>query len=271
MNILSKLSSVIRFCRNYRNPLQVLWARSVRPDGLVTVVDRASGVACQCKVRSYRMFGEVWHDRDYDVPKLAIRPGDVVLDIGANQGFYTCYAAWHGAQIHAFEPFPESFGRLTENVAANGLNARVKARCCAIGGQTGRRELLVSDRLGGGMDTIQESFAANANLEVRLKIPVDVISLEQVMKENAIERVRICKLDCEGSELEILAGLPLELAERFDALVIEFHSEVYDPKELLALLCGWKTHHVSYAEDKYCTSQIIRAVHQRVLLGEEWD
>ena len=268
MSFLSFLSSAIRFCGNYGNPLAILWAGTFRPDGVVRVVDRASGTVCRCKVRSYRMFGEVWHDHDYDVPRLPLGPGDVVLDVGANQGFYSCYAASRGATVYAFEPSPESYRRLTENAVLNGLDAQVHARACAVGGQEGRRELYISDRLGGGMDTIQESFVMNTNLEVRTKLWVEVVSLAQVLQEKAIERVRICKLDCEGSELEILSNLSPEICDRIDAFVIEVHPEAYDVQKLLGVLCGWGTHHVSYAEDKYCRSEIVRAVHRRVLLAQ---
>ena len=55
-------------------------------------------------------------ERDYDVPRMQIRPNDIVVDIGANQGVFTCYAAYHGARVYAFEPFPQSFETLQENV-----------------------------------------------------------------------------------------------------------------------------------------------------------
>lgn len=266
MNPLTLLASACRFCLNYRNPIQIVMARSLNPHGLINVTDRASGVACVCKVQSYRMFGEVWHDRDYDIPKVPIAQSDVVIDIGANQGFYSCYAASKGARVYAFEPSSESFTRLTQNVQSNGFQNCVIAKCCAVGGRNGTRDLFVSDELGGGRNTIQEAFAANAELDVRLTMPVNVVSLAQVIDDHSIERIRICKLDCEGSELEILSNLAPQTVDKIDALVIEYHPEAYAVSDLLALLCDWKTHHVSFAEDKYCRSQIIRAVHERVLL-----
>ena len=51
------------------------------------IVDKASGIRCVCNVGSYHIFGETWYSRVYDVPGLPIRPGDVVFDVGANQGF----------------------------------------------------------------------------------------------------------------------------------------------------------------------------------------
>jgi len=115
------------------NPVHVLRKRifADRRD-LMTIVDKASGVDCLCNVGSYHMFGETWYSRVYDVPGLPIRSGDVVLDIGANQGFFTCYAASKGAIVYAFEPVPEYYGRLIQNIKRNGFADRVTAVHCAV-------------------------------------------------------------------------------------------------------------------------------------------
>ena len=51
------------------------------------MVDRATGVRCECTVDSHQMFSATWYKHLNDVPGLPIGPGDVVIDIGANQGF----------------------------------------------------------------------------------------------------------------------------------------------------------------------------------------
>jgi len=58
------------------------------------------------------------------VKGVPIRPGDIVLDIGANQGFFSCYAAHKGAKVFAFEPVPELRDRLMFNLRRNGFGAR---------------------------------------------------------------------------------------------------------------------------------------------------
>ena len=74
-----------------------------------------------------------------------------MLDIGANQGFFTCYAAHRGARVYAFEPNPESYDMLLSNVNTNGLMDRVIARPWAVASNEGRADLLVSRELGGGI------------------------------------------------------------------------------------------------------------------------
>ena len=93
-SLLSRLFSLVESWLHYGNPVEIVW-QQMRLSSLTEfrIVDRRSGVVCRCRPAAHRMFGEVWFDRDYDVPGLVLRPGDVVLDIGGNQGFFACYAA----------------------------------------------------------------------------------------------------------------------------------------------------------------------------------
>jgi tRNA/tmRNA/rRNA uracil-C5-methylase (TrmA/RlmC/RlmD family) len=64
---------------------------------------------------------EICDDQLYLQAGLSISPGDVVLDIGANIGVFTLYAAKQGAQVYAYEPMPPTYGVLQQNVKAHGL------------------------------------------------------------------------------------------------------------------------------------------------------
>lgn len=255
----------MKFCQAYGNPLEILFRRAFFPKGDVRVVDRATGTRVVCKVASYAMFGEVWHDHDYDIPKVPIRPGDVVVDIGGNHGFYTCYAARQGAKVLVFEPVPAVFEYLEKNVRENGLAGRVTARCCGISDRKGTIEMILSDQLGGGMNTIIGDFARQMELKVSNKIEVELTTFEDALAENHAERVRICKLDCEGAEWPILKAMTAKTAAKVDAFVIEYHWAGYGISDLVRHLLSWGTHQVSYAEDKYCERMVIRAIRNDVL------
>ena len=64
---------------------------------------------------------------------IRIEPGETWADLGANVGAFTCLAASLGAKVYAFEPHPENFQLLEQNVklnaAARGCNP-LSASCC---------------------------------------------------------------------------------------------------------------------------------------------
>jgi hypothetical protein len=61
--------------------------------------------------------------RDYGL----IMKGSTVVDIGANIGLYSVYAAMNGAAaVYAYEPCTESYGLLEKNISENGFNEIIK-------------------------------------------------------------------------------------------------------------------------------------------------
>ena len=266
MQALVYIANLLRFCMDYGNPMEIFAHRWLYPKGCLRLTDRASGMNFECKAASYQMFGEVWHDHDYDVPRIPIRTGDVVIDIGANQGFYACYAAKFGAQVLAFEPVPELFQFLKRNVKENGLAKQVTTLCCGVADDPGEVEMVLSDYLGGGMNTIVAQFARRHRLEVSGRIQVAVTNFPTILAEHKLDRVRVCKLDCEGAEFMILEKIDAGIAKKVDAFVIEYHYRAgYGVQDLIQVLLNWGTHQVSYAEDKFCERMIIRAVRTDLL------
>jgi FkbM family methyltransferase len=249
------------------NPSHVLFKRVFgKPEDIMTVVDRESGIRCRCTVGSYHMFGATWYSHDYDVPHVPIRPGDVVLDIGANQGFFTCYAAHRGARVYAFEPNPESYDMLLSNVNTNGLMDRVIARPWAVASKEGRADLLVSRELGGGMSTINAKFARNTRLEVRNTVEVPTVTLTQVFDHFSMSKVRLCKIDAEGSEIAILQTLTPQHLTTIDSFAAEIHPEAYSTRELAETVFSWGTHQMGFNDEREFSAPIMRIISNRLLL-----
>ena len=63
------------------------------------------------------------------------RRSEQILDIGANTGLYSIISTQtnHRAMVHAFEPYPANFNRLTKNLELNKLSERVKTSKLAMG------------------------------------------------------------------------------------------------------------------------------------------
>jgi FkbM family methyltransferase len=260
---LHRVAAAIRAWGNYGNPVHIIIKRCIGRNSMMTVADRQTGVRLRCTVGSHQAFGETWYNRDYDVPRLPIRPGDVVIDIGANQGFFTCYAAQKGARVYAFEPFVSSFETLKLNVTANHFDDAVTARPWAIADQNGVAELTCSDRLGGASNTIVPRFAAATGQAGCPTLTVPTRTLPDVIDHFSLSAIRLCKLDCEGAEVSILEQMkPCDL-QRIDAFVLEFHPEAYELRQLVELVFAWRAFQISFAKQ----GRILRLVRNEALLA----
>ena len=63
-------------------------------------------------------------------------------------------------------------------------------------------------------------------------ITVDSISLQQIFDNNNIENCNFLKLDCEGTEYEILENLPTSYFDKIKKIVIEYHMADTHPELL---------------------------------------
>jgi FkbM family methyltransferase len=154
-------------------------------------------------------------DRTYEPATLqlldaVLRPGDVMIDIGANLGVMTLHGARRvGASgvVVAIEPHPVHFTRLEGHVALNGLpNVHLVRK--AVGAETCVRPIFdFADINIGRASLIGGAGATPVGA-------VEVMRLDDIMAEAGIGHVRLLKLDIEGFEYEALAGAPACLAKR---------------------------------------------------------
>jgi FkbM family methyltransferase len=225
----------------------------------MTISDRETRVTVAAEVKSYQMFGETWYNHDYDVPSCPLRANDSVIDIGANQGFFSCYAASKDARVWAFEPFPQSCNRLRANVERNGFSSCVTISETAVSSVAGKATLLCSDFLGGGANTVVEAHARSLGKDSFKKtVEIDVVSIDAVLADIP-GRVRLCKMDCEGSEYNVVCGI--SDPSRIDSFALEFHPGAYRLGDLVAAMTAWGTHQVSFSKTAY----VIYAVRNEIL------
>ena len=131
-----------------------------------------------------------------------LRPGDKVIDAGANVGIYTLFLAslvGPKGRILAFEPDPKAAGRLRENIELNRL-ANVTVRQAAV-----------SDFIGTA-DFTQGADTGNALYSVRTydqpPQQVEVTTFDAEIRDKFV----VCKMDVEGAELPALKGAAQLLA-----------------------------------------------------------
>jgi len=123
---------------------------------------------------------------------------DVVLDIGANVGFYSCLAASRGKQVLAFEPAPRNLKFLYRNLWSNGFTA-VEIFPVGLGAKPGLMPIYGS----GGISSFVPGWA-QASKNGSHFAPVEALDL--VLGGRFPGQHLFIKMDVEGFELDVLGG-----------------------------------------------------------------
>jgi FkbM family methyltransferase len=196
------------------------------------LIIRLRGSGLQFRVRTAMdvwVIKETCLDRDYE-NGASLQDNWTIIDIGAGLGDFTAYAAQrspHG-RVLAYEPFPESFALLQQNVALNNLR-NVAAEPCAIAEKPGTLAL----NIGIGEAVQHSTTQAGANT-----IEVQAITLQQVFDEQGLACCDFLKMDIEGGEYAILRGASADLLKRVQRIALEYHDNTPAGKhnELVQLL-----------------------------------
>jgi FkbM family methyltransferase len=170
------------------------------------------------------MFYEVWSKRDYDILGFTLTKNMTVIDVGANQGFFSLYAASKGATVYALEPCAENFDVLRWNVEKNGLRDHVKMFNRAVAGKEGRVPLFVGlDSAGGILSGTVSICNANRGGEGVQRRSVESVTLDSLLRDSHIQRCDLLKMDCEGAEYEILRNTSADSFRKIARISMECH------------------------------------------------
>ena len=89
-------------------------------------------IYCINEVEARATLHEIFVEKLYFQGGVSISPGDIVLDVGANIGIFTLFAAKQGAQVYAFEPVPPTFEVLQHNIRLHRLDSVAHTRNIGI-------------------------------------------------------------------------------------------------------------------------------------------
>jgi FkbM family methyltransferase len=163
-----------------------------------------------------------------------LRPGDIALDVGANVGFYTLlFATCVGpsGSVHAFEPVNGDL--LEANVALSGLENVVVSRTAA-GAAPGS---VLIGRRAGAEGSSSGAWRRGPSLDA---LQVEQVALDDYVDAHVPGPIRLVKIDVEGMEADVIAGMSRTLAAgRVDALLVEVSGgAMSEPGELLEPLAA---------------------------------
>lgn len=184
----------------------------------------------------------VYEELETDIVKKEVKPGDIILDIGANIGYYTLIFAklvGKNGKVFAFEPEPLNFELLQKNVKMNNYD-NVIFEQKAISNVNGTIKLYIS-KIRTGMHRIYKSKHTTENF-----VNVPMIKLDEYLKKNDyLKKINFIKIDIEGSEFGALQGLKNTLKNNNLKILIEFIPDSIrefgdEPQDLIKLLKSYK-------------------------------
>lgn len=153
---------------------------------------------------------EIWDENVYEVKDTHFNRGGVVIDIGANIGSFSIYAASFGATVYAIEPEPHNLEALKNNISINKFENNIYTCPYAISDYKGTA--VIHDSGGGSSIKDDGSFGAE----------VEVMPFDNFFMLYHIESVDVLKIDVEGAETEIILGASKENLEKCKYITMEF-------------------------------------------------
>jgi FkbM family methyltransferase len=229
---------------------------------------------CLSKSEAHWLYQEV---RGYIQHGIELRPGAVVVDVGANVGAFSLYVNRlldNDVDTYSCEPIPELFAVLSQNAKAQNPD---RWRCLCVGIAEASRSAefnyypkasAISNAYGGDralVDLVQDVLVRNpqhapfpGNLlrfvpknwrqgMVRRReqfffkserVVCQLRPLSEVIKEAKLERIDLLKIDVERCEMAVLRGIsPLDWA-KIQQVVVEVHDLDGRVEQVKALLRG---------------------------------
>ena len=228
---LAKVQQIISFWRYSNTPIMLtLDTLKLQTGPFIAQSNSGLKLSLRPNVGESFTFYENLIRQDYLQHGIHLKPGDTVIDIGANIGAFTVLAASRvgsNGKVLAFEPEAMTFECLLKNIQLNRF-ANVTAINQAIDKTEGLAELRVGHK--SAFSNIHGRLEHMKSLTTQT---VKTTTLARVFETFKITKVNLLKIDCEGSEYGLFESLPLSLATRIEQIAMEVHHTLeHHPQEI---------------------------------------
>lgn len=181
------------------------------------------------------IISEIFRDRVYNNDFVSVEEGDVVFDVGFNYGFFSLDALqFNPNRIIAFEP------NLNLCKKYNHYLNHPKIELHQVGLSDKNETVTFYENEYSGRGT---TISDINQTDVASSFDVKLVSINEFIKNNSIDRIDYLKIDCEGGEYAIFDSIDKTfLKEKVKKVALEFHHPLNDKKviKLLNILkeCG---------------------------------
>lgn len=152
-----------------------------------------------------------------------LKPGMTFLDVGANDGYYTLFAARRvgaGGKVIAIEPSSRERAHLHRNLGRNGLE-NVQVVAAALGAETGTVDLHLAQGVHSGHNTLGDFAHDDVIRASSERVPLE--TLDSVVQRCGLTHVNFIKIDVEGGEAGVIAGARTVLTTMRPLMLMELN------------------------------------------------
>ncbi|OQA00073.1 MAG: 2-O-methyltransferase NoeI [Bacteroidetes bacterium ADurb.Bin408] len=153
--------------------------------------------------------------------KSLVKENDIILDIGANIGYYSLMASKRikGGKIYAFEPVNQTYAKLIKNIELNNFQNIVPVNK-AVSNKEDTIEIYVANNKNTGTSSITNHIHFCGEKQKAVAITID-----SFVNENKLPKIDLIKIDVEGAESLVIEGMQESLAKFNPYILIELIDE----------------------------------------------
>jgi FkbM family methyltransferase len=160
-----------------------------------------------------------------DIINENLREGDTFVDIGANIGQHSMFAAsivQETGSVYSFEPIPRIYAQFMDSVHANHFDTIIHAQNVAIGTTDSKQDLYLKAENIGGSSLVDNDGATET-------VTISVRNGDTLLSH--IPHITMVKIDVEGYEYEVLSGIQEVLKKHTPTILIEFSGYFYNEQQ----------------------------------------
>lgn len=210
---------------NIKNFSEYLFNKCYRSKRSLHFVTKPNMLKFDVPESLYQVFKEIFMADVYSIKQLVqlLPKKPIIIDIGANAGYFDILilSKIKHAIIHAYEPIPSNIAMIKNVIATNQLEGNILLHQKAVTGlPIAGLDLYIEDT---NDNQVVASIFHGFNKSNTKKINIPAITLLDII--NNIDKliIDLLKMDCEGSEYDIIYNTPSHIITRIKLLEIEVH------------------------------------------------
>jgi FkbM family methyltransferase len=220
-NLIGKFRYISHIMRDYPKWYLIFWGRLTKKPIIKLKIKNNLIIVGGKRSQILDISDEIFVHKVYNPKYMALVPNATVVDIGANVGIFSLYATMkHAEKIYAIEPLLENIHKIEENFKLNKM-AKPEIIRCAVAKRSGVNRLYLADFDSHGL-----LFNHNHKKTYTKYTRVPVDTLTGLIQKRGINHIDFLKIDCEGSEGEIVCSTPPYIWSKIDKVAVEYHNEV---------------------------------------------